>query len=95
MFGATFNLVTRVEYRNFGTQKDGSLQINSLASNNVSVTEVFQNSVNTLSKMINYAIFVKGLIFFLVRQERFCSNFTSKWSKYLSNNVLRNFNFSM
>ena len=34
MFGATFNLVTRQTTVSFGTLKDGSLQINSLALNN-------------------------------------------------------------
>ena len=52
MFGATFNLVTRVGLI-FGTLEDGSLEIISLALNNCfSYRNVFQNGVNALSKMV-------------------------------------------
>ena len=53
MFGATFNLVTRVGLPYFfGTMKDG-LEINSIALNNCfSNRNVFQNGVTILSKMV-------------------------------------------
>ena len=39
----------------FGTLKDNSLLINSLASNNCfSHRNIFQNGVNTLSKLVNH-----------------------------------------
>ena len=51
MFGATFNLVKRVGLPIFGTLKDGSLKLSSLALNNcLSYRNVFQNGVNVLSK---------------------------------------------
>merc|ERR1712240_255136 len=54
MLSATFNLVTRVRLPLiFGTLKDGSLQINTLALNNCfSYRNIFQNGVNALSKMV-------------------------------------------
>ena len=64
MFDATFNLVTRVDYRNFWNQwKDGSLEINSLALNNCfSYRNIIQNGVNALSKMfLETRFFVKKL----------------------------------
>ena len=89
MLGATFNLVTRAAI--FGTLKDDSLKINSLASNNCfSHRNVFQNGVNTLSKIVNHFL-SKSTNFFMVLTIRFCSNFTSMWSKYVSNNVWRDF----
>ena len=89
VFGATFDLVTRV----------GSPEINNLALNNCfSYRNVFQNGVNALSKTIKKFPFF--FFFFFVKKVKFswsldhiiiCSNFTSMWSKYLSNNVWRDF----
>ena len=36
----------------FGALKDGSLQIDSLASNNFSYNNIFQNGIKALSKMV-------------------------------------------
>ena len=93
----------------FGTLKDGSLEINSFALNNCfGSRNVFQNGVNSLSKMV-----LKKLVFFFVclfvclffcqkAQNvvyfwtiRFSSNFTNIWCKYLSNNVRRDFRLPM
>ena len=54
MFGATFNLVTRVGFTIiFGTPKNGSLKMNSLPSNNYFSNRNFlENSINALSKMV-------------------------------------------
>ena len=54
MFGATFKIgYARRTPVIFGTLKDGSLEINSLAlSNCFSHRKVFQNGVNPLSKMV-------------------------------------------
>ena len=80
----------------FETLKDGSPQSISLASNNCfSYTDVFQNGVNALSKMVNLFFFfflLKSSKFCVVQTIRFCSNFTSMLSKYLSNNVWRDLN---
>ena len=41
-----------LDYRNFWTLKDGTLEINSLALNNcVSYSNIFQNGVNAYSKI--------------------------------------------
>ena len=68
MFCSTFNLVTTCRTAVlFGTLKDGSLQINSLALNNCfSYRNIFQNGVNTLSKRF------KKPGFFLVKKLKFC-----------------------
>ena len=77
-----------------------SLLINTLASRNYCLCHrnVFQNNVNTFSKMVNH--FCKNLkilyhaYYALHRPIRlFSSNFTCLWSKYLSNNIWRNFSF--
>ena len=48
----------------FGSLKDASLQINISASNNCFINgNIFQNSVNTLSKMVNH---------FLSKSSKFC-----------------------
>ena len=53
MFGASFNLVTCRTTVIFGTLKDGSLYVDIVASNYCfSHRKVFQNGVNTLSKMV-------------------------------------------
>ena len=56
MFGATFNLATSCRTTEiFETLKDGSLEINSLALNNCfRDRNFFQNSVNTLSKLVHH-----------------------------------------
>ena len=63
MFGATFNLVTRVDKRIFGTLKGGRLQINSLVLNNCfTYRKVFKYGFNALSKMVlKSPLFVKKL----------------------------------
>ena len=82
MYGATFKLVTTVVLI---TLKDGSLQIDILVSNNCfSYRNVFQNSVNALSKMVNNCFFFnlsKSSKICVVRNIRFASNFTSMWYK--------------
>ena len=45
-------------------------------------------------KMVNH-LFSKSSKFCIVRTVRFCSNFTSMWSKYLSNSVWRDFRLPM
>ena len=79
----------------YGTLKDDSLLIDILASNNCLIHRIlFQNSVNTLSKMVNHLL-SKRLKFYIVRTIRLRSNLINKWSKYLSNNVWRDFRLSM
>ena len=90
MFGYTCRTIVIFE-----TLKDDSLQINSLASNNCFIhRNIFQNGINTLSKMVNHFL-SKRLKFYTVQTARFCLSFTSMWSKYLSNNVWRDFRLSM
>ena len=72
----------------FGTLKDGSLLINTLASNICfSYRNIFQNGASALSKIV-YAFLSKNSKFYLVRIIRLCSNFASLWRKHL----LRNYN---
>ena len=79
----------------FGTLKDDSLKVNSLPLNYCfSHRNVFQNGVNTLSKMVNQFL-SKSSKFCIVRTIRIYSNFTSMWSKYLSNNVWRDYRLPM
>ena len=56
MFGATLTMLHVSNYLTtviFGTLKDGSIQINSLGSNNCfSYRNAFQNGGNALSKMV-------------------------------------------
>ena len=83
----------------FGTFKDGSLQINSLALNNcLSYRNVFQNGVNTLSKMVlkTRVFWSKSSSFRVVWTTRFFfSNFTSMWYKHFVRNVWRYFRLPM
>ena len=99
MFGATFHLFTHVELPLFLKRRKMVVwkSIVSLALNNCfSYRNVFQNGVNSLSKMIEKTwFFVKSSKFCILRTIRFCSNFTSMWSKYLSNNVWRDFRLPM
>ena len=55
---------------------------------------VFQNSVNSLSKIVNYFL-SKNTKFCMVRTIRLCSNFISMRFKYLTNNVWRNFRLNI
>ena len=74
---------------------DDSLWIYILSSNNCfSHRNVFQNGVNTLSKIVNHFL-SKSTKFCMVRSIRFCSNCTSMWFKHVSNNVWRDFRLSM
>ena len=52
------------------------------------------HGVNILSKMVNHFL-SKSSKFCIVWTIGFCSNFTSMWSKYLSNNVWRDFKLQM
>ena len=47
---------------------------------------VFQNGINAFSKMVNHFL-TKSSQFCIFPTMRFCSNFTTLWSEYLSNNV--------
>ena len=69
----------------------------SLALNNCfSYRKAFQNGVNALSKMVFKPRFLtKTSKFRVVWTIQFCSNCTSMWSKYLSNNVWRDFRLPM
>ena len=53
-----------------------------------------QNGVNTLSQIVNN-FWPKRPKFCIFRIIRFCSYFSSMWSKYLSNNILRVFRLPM
>ena len=71
----------------FGTLKDGSLLINTLASNICfSYRNMFQNGVDVLSKKVD-AFLSKSSKFYLVWIIRKCSNFASLWHK----NLLRDY----
>ena len=81
----------------FGTLKDGSLEINSLALNNCfSYRNVFKNSAKALSKMVLKTRFLsKSSKFRMISTIRFCSNFTSMWYKHSLRNVWRDFKVLM
>ena len=66
MFGATFNLVTRVKTTVIvRTLKDDSLYVSRLASNYCfSHSNVFQNGVNTFSKMVDHFLSKKLIILY-------------------------------
>ena len=75
----------------FGTMKDGSLLITTLASNICfSYRNMFQNGVDALSKIVD-AFLSKSSKFYLVRIIRKCSNFASLWQKHL----LRNYKYDI
>ena len=81
----------------FGTLKDDSLGFNILATKNCfSHRNFFQNGINTLLKIVNQFL-SKSTKFCMVRTTQFCLNFTvtSMWSKYLSNNVWREFRLAV
>ena len=83
IFGATFNLATRVGWITIilGTPINGSLKIIILPSNNCfSDRNVLQNGVNALSKMVskNSVFCPKAqILYFSDRTTRFGSNFAS------------------
>ena len=82
----------------FGSLKVGSLKISSLALNNnycFSYRNVFQNVVNALSKMVLKNPDFRQKLKISCSYIQFCSNLTSMWSKYLSNNVWRDFRLPM
>ena len=79
----------------FGTLKDGSLLINTLAFKICfSYRNMFQNGVDALSKIVD-AFFSKTSKFYLVRIIWKCSNFASLWHKYLLRNYKWNFRLPM
>ena len=70
----------------FGTLKDGSLFINTLASNICfSYRNMSQNGIDALSKIVD-AFLSKSSKFHVVRNIRKCSNFASLWHKHLLRN---------
>ena len=80
---------------NFGTLKDGSLLISTLASNICfSYRNKFQNGVDALSKIVD-AFLSKSSKFHLVQIIRYCSNFASLWHKHLLRNYKWHFRLPM
>ena len=70
----------------FGTLKDGSLLIDTLASNICfSYRNMFQNGVEALSKIVD-AFLLKSSKFYLFRIIQWCSNFARLWHKHLLRN---------
>ena len=79
----------------FGTLKDGSLMINTLASNICfSYRNMFQNGVDALSKIFD-AFLSKSSKFYLVRIIRKCSNVASVWHTHLLRNYKCHFRLPM
>ena len=79
----------------FGTLKDGSLLINTLASNICfSYRNTFQNGVDASSKIVD-AFLSKSSKFYLVRIIRKCSIFASLWHKHLLRNYKWHFRLPM
>ena len=75
--------------------KDGSLLINTLASNICfSYRNMFQNGVDALSKIVD-AFLSKSSKFHLVRIIWKCSNFGSLWHKHLLRNYKWHFRLPM
>ena len=81
----------------FGKLKDGSLLINTLASNSCfSYRNMFQNGVDALSKKKKVDAFLsKSSKFYLVRIILKCSNFASLWHKHLLRNYKWHFRLPM
>ena len=70
----------------FGTLKDRSLLINTLASKICfSYRNMYQKGVDALSKIVD-TFLSKSSKFYLVRIIRKCSNFASLWHKHLFRN---------
>ena len=83
--------ITRI----FGTLKDGSLLINTLASNICfSYRNMIQNGVDALSKIAD-AFLSKSWKFYLVWIIQKCSNFASLWHKHLLRNYKWHFRLPM
>ena len=79
----------------FELMKEDIFQINILASNYCLYhRNVFQNGVNPFSKIVDHFL-PKSSKFWIFLTKRFCSNFTSMWSKYLSNNVWKKYRLPM
>ena len=79
----------------FGTLKDGSLLINTLASNICfSYRNIFQNGVDALSKIVDVFL-SKSSKFHLVRIIWKCPNFASLWHKHLLRNYKWHFRLPM
>ena len=79
----------------FVTLKVDSLFILYLGSNNcLNHRNLFQNGVNFFLKMVHQFL-PKSCKFCIFLTMRFCSNFTSMRSKYLSKNVWRDFRLQM
>ena len=79
----------------FGTLKDWSLLINTLASNICfSYRNTFQNGVDAVPEIVD-AFLSKSSNFHLVRIIRKCSNFASLWHKHLLRNYKWHFRLLM
>ena len=79
----------------FGTLNDGSLLIDTLASNSCfTYRNMFQNVVEALSKIVD-AFLSKSSKFYLVRIIWYCSNFASLWHKHLLRNYKWHFRLPM
>ena len=79
----------------FGTLKDGSLLINTLASKIwFSYRNMFQNGVDALSKRVD-AFLSKSSKLYLVWIIRKCSNFARMWHKHLLRNYKWHFRLPM
>ena len=79
----------------FGTLKDESLLINTVASNICfSYRNMFQNGVDALSKIVDASL-SKSSKLYLVRIIRQCSNFASLWHKHLLRNYKWHFRHPM
>ena len=76
---------------NFGTLKDGSLLINTLASN---ICFIYRNMFDALSKIVD-AFLSKSSKFYLVRIIQKCSNFANLWNKHLLRNYKWHFRLLM
>ena len=80
----------------FKTLKDGCLEINSLALNSCfGYRNVMSSTLCQKWFKKNGFFFTKKLKIRVVWTKQFCSNFTSMWSKYLSNNVWRDLRLPM
>ena len=94
MFGDTFNLVTRVGLPYF-LERWKMIVFKLIVQHQiiVLVTETSSKVASTLCQKWLTIFCQKAEILYSLesRTIRFCSNFTSMWSKYLSNNVWRDF----
>ena len=72
----------------FGTLKDNSSSNIRKYRTHFYVTEMFSKIASTVSQKCLIICCPKAQLFLIFRTIPFCSNLTSIWSKYLSNNVL-------